>query len=341
MEKLKKAACCKQKPLTIFDRQYILQMRERGLGIREIARKMGRNHSVVSRCLKSLPYSPYLASLTPLEKAYEMNRRSKLKRSEPRKKPRLKCSEIRDYVEEKLQLCWSPELIAGRLPQDLPGLSTNYESIYQWIYAERNDLVQYLHQSIKKKKRKRSDKRKKRRKQAVEPKQSIESRPEVVDSRKRFGDWEGDTIVSRQSTASIFNLVERTSRYLELKKLANCSAKSGSDAMIQILSNVPPKLRYTITLDNGPENSAHKKVDNALGTSSYFCHPYCASERGTVENRNGFIRRYLPKKTDFATISEEEIKRIQDIHNHRPMKCLEFRTPYEVFWEAFKQACQA
>ena len=147
--------------------------------------------------------------------------------------------------------------------------------------------------------------------------------------------------MSKQSKVALFNLVERSSRYIELKKLPDCSANSGSEAMIEILSRVPPKLRRTITLDNGPENSAHSKVDKALGIDSYFCHPYCASERGTVENRNGFIRRYLPKKTDFDTVSNAEIKLIQDKHNHRPMKCLNFRTPYEVYWKAFREACHA
>ncbi len=341
MEKLKKVVLHKRLPLTTSDRQYILQMREKGYGFREIGRRLGRNHSVVKRCVDSLPYSPYLASLSPLERAWEMGRRAKENRRKARKKERLKCSELREYVEEKLKLGWSPELIAGRLPLERPVLSTNHESIYQWIYHERKDLIQYLADRGKEKKRKRGGKRQQRHKQPAEPKQSIEARPEVVDTRDRFGDWEGDTVVSKQSKDALFNLVERSSRYLELRKLLNCSAESGSEAMIQILSNVPPKLRRTITLDNGPENSAHKKVDAALGTDTYFCHPYCSSERGTVENRNGFIRRYLPKKTDFATVSKQEIKRIQDIHNHRPMKCLGFRTPHEVFWAAFKENCHA
>lgn len=339
--KLEEAVRCKRKPLTIWDRQYLLQMRARGHGIREIARRLGRNHSVVSRCVRSLPYSPYLVSLTALEKAREMDRRARGNRRKPRKKERLKCPQIRHYVEEKLKLGWSPELIAGRLPLDRPGQKTNYESIYQWIYRERSDLIPYLLQASKEKKRKRSSSRKQRYKQPKEPKQSIEQRPKAVDNRNHPGDWEGDTLVSKQSTAALFNLVERTSRYIVLEKICDLSAESGSDAMISVLENVPPGLRQSVTLDNGPENSAYQKVDEALGTNTYFCHPQCASERGTVENRNGFIRRYFPKKTNFALISDEEVRRIQNIHNHRPMKCLEFRTPHEVFWEVFKEACHA
>ena len=341
MKKIEKADRKVRRQLELSELQYILKMSRRGMKIREIGRRLGRQHSVISRFLKSIPYSPYLASLNPLELAFEMYSRRKANRGKSREKERLKCAEIRDYVEKKLKLGWSPELVAGRLPLEHPGLSTNYESIYQWIYKERRDLIQYLEVRGKDKQRKRSSKRKQRHKQPAEPKQSIELRPEIVDTRSRCGDWEGDTIVSRQSTDAVFNLVERSSRYFELRKLADCSAESGSEAMIQILSNVPPKLRRTVTLDNGPENSAHKKVDDVLGTETYFCHPYCSSERGTVENRNGFIRRFLPKKTNLGTVTKAELQAIQDTHNNRPMKCLNFQTPHEVFWREFKQACNA
>jgi IS30 family transposase len=340
MKNLNEVVRRKRRPLTIWDRQYILQMKEQGFGVREISRRLGRNHSVVSRFIKSIPYSPYVASLSALEQAREMERRAKISRSSPRRKQRLKSHQIRCYVEEKLKLGWTPELIAGRLPLEHPGCSTNYESVYQWIYRERRDLLQYLVVRGKGKRRKRTAKYRSY-KQPAAPKQSIEERPQIVATRKRFGDWEGDTLVSKQSTVSVFNLVERTSRYLVLEKIPDCSAQSGAEAMIGVLSNVPPRLRQSITLDNGPENSAHRHVDQTLGTESYFCHPYCASERGTVENRNGFLRRYLPKKTDFATISEHTLQQIQDIHNHRPMKCLGFRTPHEVFWKAFRDACHA
>ena len=341
MKNLLKAARCERKPLTIWDRQYILQMRERGFGIREIARKLGRNHSVVSRFLKSVPYSPYLASLTPLEKAYEMERRARLNRRKPRQRQRLKCHEIRVYVEQQLKDGLSPELAAGRLSHEHPELSTNYESIYQWIYKERRELIPFLLEASKNKRRKRAGSNKKRHNQPAAPKQSIEQRPKVVAGRNRFGDWEGDTIVSRQSTDCLLNLTERTSRYMLLDKLKDCSAKSGSDAMIGLLLNVPPKLRKTITLDNGPENAAHQMVKEKTGIEAFFCHPYTASERGTVENRNRFLRRFFPKKTDFSNISMREVNQAQKRHNHRPMKCLEFRTPHEVFWEAFKDACHA
>ena len=132
----------------------------------------------------------------------------------------------------------------------------------------------------------------------------------------------------------MFNLVERASRYVILKKIPDCSAQSGFEAMSAALSVFPAEFRQSITLDNGSENTAHQRVESELGIETYFCHPYCASERGTVENRNGFIRRFLPKKTNFEFVSEQTLQQIQDIHNQRPMKCLGFKTLSEVFLTA-------
>lgn len=338
MKKEKKADRKKRKPLTIWDCQYILQMKERGYGVREIGRKMHRNHSIISRFFKRIPYSPYLASLTHLELAKEIDERTRANRKSSRRKLRLKCYEIQVYVEEKLKVGWSPEIIAGRLPTKHPGLSTNYESIYQWIYTERKELIKYLVKAGSHKRKKRSHKNKRRYKKPAAPKRSIEERSAIVSQRSRFGDWEADTMVSKQSKTALFNVVERKSRYLLLKKIDDCSAESGRKAIVSMLSKVPLNLKHTITLDNGSENSAHVKIEEELNITTFFCHPYCASEKGTVENRNAFVRRYLPKKTNFADISEEEIERIHGIHNHRPMKCLDFKTPYEVYIGALKEA---
>lgn len=335
-EKKCKADRWKRKPLTIDDRQYILKMNDNGLGIREIARKLGRNHSIVSRFLSNIPYSPYLSKLSSNELAWEMHVRAKQNRSKSRSKQRLKSKFIRDYVESKLELGWSPELIAGRLSIDHPGLKTNHESIYQWIYKEKRELIKFLFHHGEKKYKKRASKKANRSKQAAVPKTSIEERPEIVNSRKDFGHWEGDTIVSRQSKAGIFNLVERGTRHIILRKVDNLTAESGALAVIESLEKLPPELRKTATFDNGPENSDFTRMEKKLGIKTYFCHPYTASERGTVENRNKFLRKYFPKKTNFADITNEDIQRVQDIHNHRPMKCLKFKTPHESLWELLR-----
>ena len=126
--KKEKISGSSRRALTLHERQLILEMRDRGIGVRETARQLRRNHSVVSRFLSSIPFSKYLSCLSSLEKAREMQRRSKEIRSSSRKKQRLKCEEIREYVEKKLKEGWSPELIAGRLAMEHSELRTNHES---------------------------------------------------------------------------------------------------------------------------------------------------------------------------------------------------------------------
>jgi IS30 family transposase len=97
------------------------------------------------------------------------------------------------------------------------------------------------------------------------------------------------------------------------------------------LARYPAALRRTITYDNGTENTDHLQVNAVLGTKSYFCAPYHSWEKGTVENTIGLMRRWLPKKTDFATVSPRQVKTIERWINHRPRKCLNYKTPAETF----------
>jgi len=330
-----------RRELELLDLKRIIEMRRRKMGFREIGRVIGRHHTVVSRFHNSIPFSPYLNGLSALELAREMRRRRLECRRVSRKRIRLKSEEIQAYVESGLKAGWTPELIAGRLSKEHPELKTNYESIYMWIYEERRDLICFLDQSKPERRRKRASKRKSREKQAAAPKRSIENRKEAANKRTRLGDWEGDTMVSRQSKAALFNLVDRKSRYSILRKIDNCTASAGAAAMISSLKRLPEEKKRTITLDNGPENSSHPLVERELKVQTYFCHPYCASERGTVENRNRYYRKAFPKKTDFAKVSEQQVVYAQMKHNHRPMKCLGFKTPFEVFYQISEQKIRA
>lgn len=337
MKKLNKAERRKRRPVTFEDRHSMLSMKSQGVEIQEICKRMNRHRRVVERFLNNIPYSPYLSTLSNWDLAKELTERAKRARSEPRKKGRLKNLEIRTYVEQKLKLGWSPELIAGRLKRER-GLKTNYQSIYDWVYSEERELIKYLEGGNKKKKRKN---KKRRKKETSEQKRRYEQLPEDFKERHEVKNWEGDTVWSMKSSDAIFNLVERTSRYAFMRKIPDLTGASGSNAMIEMLSNVPRALRNIVLLDNGSENSAYQKVDKAVGTETYFCEPGCPEQRGTVENRNRFIRKYLPKGTDFSKVSDYMVQKIQDLHNHRPMKCLDFRTPHEVFYESFINACDA
>ncbi len=212
-----------------------------------------------------------------------------------------------------------------------PELTISHEAVYQWIIEERSDLVVYL-PTLGKSKRRRVSGKKKRFKRPPAPKKSIELRPAEVENRDRIGDVEQDTIVCSQSTESIMNMTDRASRKVFLEKVASLESESYSDVLIsRIKKDIPEEHRHTVTQDNGPENAKHQKVEKALGIESFSCHPYCASERGTVERKNRDVRVSVQKGTDISTISSEELRSIEGSINSRPMQVLGFLTPDEVW----------
>ena len=244
------------------------------------------------------------------------------------------------FIKHKL----SPEIICGRLELISKGeVKISYETIYQWILTERPDLYEYLIKAGKPRRRRVPGKRKRSFKQPAAPKTSIELRPQEVEQRERLGDLEHDSMVSRKSNVAIQNIVDRASRKVFLQKLEDQSANTYSNALItRMKEEFPLGILKTATSDNGKENANHHIIDSTLKINSFFAHPYCSSERGTVENRNGIARWLgLPKGCDFNLISLEQLKTIEDQINRRPLKCLQFKTPNEKFKELLALELQA
>jgi IS30 family transposase len=311
---------------SIEEREEIAVGREQGLSIRTIARKLGRSPSSVSRELRR--NAPLLRHVR-----YRGNRahqRATARSHLSHARERLANPLIRAYVLSHLvNDGWTPQAIAGRLPIDHPGLSTNYESIYQWIYQERRDLIKYLPQTHKK--RHTRSPGKKNRPSKIPHRADISQRPPIVDSRSQAGHWEVDTVISRSSKVCVAVLVERKSRFYIVLRMNDKSASSLHQAVLKALSSLPPRMRRTLTYDNGLENTLHELTNALLNTRSYFCKPYHSWEKGSIENRNGILRRYFPKKHDWALTSQREINRIVKRINSTPMKCLGYKTPAEVF----------
>ena len=161
---------------------------------------------------------------------------------------------------------------------------------------------------------------------------SIDERPEIVDQRQRIGDWEVDTIVGKRHHQAIATLTERKSRLTFLCKVNRRTAELVSDAMIELLQPVADCL-HTITGDNGKEFADHERIAQVLGVDFFFAHPYAAWERGTNENMNGLVRQYVPKKRELNSVTKDELKQIMTELNHRPRKCLDFMSPFEVFFK--------
>jgi len=290
---------------------------------REIGRALGRHHTTISRELKN--NSP------PIRKGYYLahkaNQRAVERWEETHRRPRLKSRGIRDYVDCKLQLGWSPEQIAGRISLDYPGFSIGYEAIYQYVYREKPQLIHFLARHHRK--RCPRGHSRKHRQSHIPCRIPLDERPKHIVERREIGHWEGDTIVSRKSPKALQILVERKSRIVRLTRLGRKTSGEMRDAVIRQLSPLPAEARKTLTLDNGSENTEHLEITKILGTKTYFCAPFHSWEKGTVEYSIGLVRRYFPKKTDFAQISYYQIKKVESLLNNRPRKCLNYATPNE------------
>ena len=315
------------KQLTADERDEIAIFMARGFNLSNIARMLGRDRSTISREIRRNGAAKY-KRYTP----HAAEARSKLRKSAANTHPRLKNLFIRDYVHQKIKDGWTPEIIAGTLKKEHPENSISHESIYQYIYADALELKKYLprHYRVRRK-------RKAKKTGSVENipgRVGIDQRPEIINDRSEFGHWESDSMVSRQSHTAVVVQVERVSRYVKIKKVIANKAEPVSSAIIQNLTDIDGSCRKSITYDNGKENVKHQYVNQALGIASYFCNAYRSWEKGSVEQVIGLIRRYLPKKTDFAKVTESQIKYIENQLNSRPRKCLNFDTPYDVLQTA-------
>ena len=313
------------KHLNEEERDILAVLRGEGQSLREIARHLKRDPGTVSRELarNAAPvntgyYLPHKAHERATKRNRETHRRDRLK--EPR---------IRRYVRDRLHAGLSPELATGRWNRLHPESSITHEAVYQWIYAEARDLIPFLLRA--RKKRLHRGYSRKHAKSHIPGRIGIEERPREALGRKVAGHWEADTAVSRQSVAVLQVATERKTRLTRISKLKRKGACEMHIALARRLSRCPTRLRKTITYDNGSENTDHERTDAVLGTRSYFCAPYHSWEKGTVENTIGLVRRSLPKKTDFATVSNKELRAIEQRLNHRPRKCLDYLTPAEAY----------
>ena len=161
---------------------------------------------------------------------------------------------------------------------------------------------------------------------------SISERPAIVDERSRFGDWEGDTVEGKKGSGGVATHVERKSRYLITAKLPNKQAETMANQTSIAFRRIPICLRHTLTVDNGKEFAAFKQMEQRTGLKIYFADPYSAWQRGTNENTNGLLRQYYPKGYDFTKLTEEALAKAVRKLNHRPRKCLGYRTPHEVLF---------
>lgn len=293
----------------------------------EIARLLGKHRSSISRELKrnsannTIGYHAQIAKQKTKGRRIAANQRFRKIENN---------TKLRKYIIRKLRKYWSPEQIAGRLKEKQRYTIICHETIYQFIYTERPDLKRYL-RCQKGKYRKRYGTKKREIKRENDKKKRIDVRPEIVEQRKRLGDWEGDFIIGQEKTTGILTHVDRKSGYLTADKVEKLEAQPVKEIIINRLRKLPRIKRKTITYDNDKVLTTQDMIERKTGVEVYFAYPYHSWERGTNENTNGLLRQFFPKKTPFANITQEEINKKVRLINARPRKRLHYLTPAEVF----------
>lgn len=317
--------------LTRSDRDVIYRMKYLGRKNVKIAEVLGCHASTISRELRRNAafdgrYLPCSAEVFA-----NARRRAHIRRRKTGHEA------LMSHVAERLTRRWSPEQIAGRLdlqpPAHLAGLAISHTTIYRWIWScpKRSKQFRPFLRVAWKKRRKPYGKPSRR--GQIPNRVSIDERPQAAEERQRLGDWEGDTVVGKARSGYVVTSVDRMSRYLVARKLPTATAEATTAALHAAMRRLPAEKRKTLTVDNGREFAAHRTIARVLTLDVYFAHPYSSWERGTNENTNGLLRQYLPKSQPFTQLTDWQLESYIRQLNNRPRKCLNYRTPAEVFWQ--------
>lgn len=310
--------------LTFFERQKLEYWLRSSLGLRQIAKTLRRSHSILSREIRRNGDDRKKYRADTAQRLYEKRKHGK-HRGKLDKHP-----ELKHYVVEKLQADWSPEEIAGRLKADGQEMTISHESIYHYIYerdGRYEGLYQHLRQAQPKRRRKYG---RKTCKLPIPERKSIHDRPEYIDERKRYGDWESDSVIFSKQKTALSVQSERKSRLVRIHKVKDKSAEETKNALLKTAESLPPDIFLSVTFDNGTENVKHIELKRTHNLETYFCDPFASWQKGGVENTNKLIRQYLPKKIDLNQLTDKDIYDIQEKLNNRPRKVLNYLTPNEV-----------
>jgi IS30 family transposase len=275
--------------LNLAEREEIAIGLENGKKQYEIAILLNRSPCTISREIKR--NQPFINKVRYRANIAQLKTERRRKQNQRQRIPN---KNLRRFIYKNLRKGYSPEIIAFKAYEQNSRWKTNHETIYQWIYTDRKDLIPYLVKSHKTRRKRGSGQQKRCPK--IPNRTMIQQRPDYINLRNYVGDWETDTIISRQSKAAVMVLANRKCRYVFLKKLDSKNAVFMHKAIVSSLKDLPPQHRNSITYDNGTENTLHNLTNKLLGTKSYFCNPYHSWEKGTVENLIGIVRRFYPKK---------------------------------------------
>jgi IS30 family transposase len=306
----------KYNQITEEERYQIWANKKAGFSVPQIAEELGRNKSTIYRELEP----------NACDRGYhpkQANHKARQRKSESTKSIKM-TAELIDLIEEKLYLDWSPKQVSGWLIIEKKVL-ISHERIYQHVWKDKiqgGESYKHLRRQGKKYDKRRNGKSTRGH---IKNQISIDDRPQIVDDKKRVGDWEIDTVIGKNHLDAIVTVVERKTLFT-VAALVDCKqADVVTTATIQLLTPLKDRV-HTIIADNGKEFAYHEKLVKELGTKVHFAHPYSSWERGLNENTNGLLRQYFPKGTTFRTLSQSDVDMAVERINNRPRKTLGFKT---------------
>jgi IS30 family transposase len=310
--------------VTWEDRIKIKLLLQQGKTNTEIADLIGKDKSTIGREIKR---NSGRRGYRPKQAQGLAEAREELKHV-----PYVLTDDLKKEITNRLEKKWSPEQISNRLKlENKP--SASVETIYKFIYADKEnsgDLWKNLRRSHRSRRRRFPSQE---RRGKIKDARPISKRSKAANDRKRKGHWERDTMIGLDRKSAVLALVDRKTRFNKFIKLNRRLAAKVTSATIKALKGLPVA---SITNDRGLEFADHKRCSSKLKVKIYFCDAYTSSQRGTNENRIGILRQYFPKKTNLKNISNKMIRKVEFEINNRPMKCLDWKTPYEAM---MKKSC--
>jgi IS30 family transposase len=317
--------------IDLDERCKIARWRTAGISVELIAEKLGRHRSTIFRELRRNAFEdrqyPELSGyFCVTANAIASERRAKLRLL-------ARFSRLRQSVVDYIMGGWSPQQIAGRMRLEHPPVSVSHETIYKFAYSSDGQAIKLWRHLPEHRARRRPRHARRRHGKRFGPDVNILNRPDAVAKRQQFGHWECDLIQFRKKfgKANVTSLVERVSRFAVFLRNNDRQSRPVMDGLIRVLQSLPHLARRSITFDHGTEFTDWPYLQANIGTQTWFCDPQSPWQKGTVENTNRRVRKWLPREVDPLSISDQDLVEICNKLNATPRKCLGYKTPAEVF----------
>ena len=322
---------CRYPHLSQEERRKIAQWLNAKMPIPEMADRLGRAPSTIYRELKRNYYDD--EELPELNGYHAVNAQGMYERRRAVHRKLLVHPQVKAAVEDRLRAGWSPEQIAGRMRLEHHPVRVSHETIYRFAYSRDGRAEAFYRHLPEHRRRRRPRGYRRHHRTRVFDSQSLSRRPDRVAARHEFGHWECDLMEFRREhgKVNVTSLVERVSRYVVVLRNEDRQSKPIMEALIEGLAPLPAEARQSITFDRGTEFSAWSNLKAGIGADSWFCDPQAPWQKGTVENTNNRLRKYLPRSTGPTALTNRFLRSICHRLNSTPRKCLGWRTPAEVF----------